>query len=84
MCWGRRFRAIISLFSSLANSVMSSPFMSSSLVGKAVVNSVKFSVLIVFWVMASAFPNRAPHRDEKNISSMIKSKGHFFVFFIPT
>ena len=61
---GSLLREMISLFSSLANSVISSPFMSRSFVGKAVVNSVKFSVFMVFLVTASAFPRPAPASTE--------------------
>ena len=51
---------MISRFSSEANSVITSPLMSKSLVGRAVSNSVIYSELIMFLVAARAAPSPAP------------------------
>ena len=82
MCCGRFFSAIISRRSSLANSVISSPFMSKSLVGREVSKSVKFSVFIVFLVAASPAPRREPKTSAKKSNAPLIMSGivpHFFI-----
>ncbi len=82
MCCGRSLMAMISRRSSLANSVMSSPWTSRSLVGRAVSKSVKFSVFMVLTVAASPFPRSAPKTMEKRMSTPRLNAGRCLAIFI--
>ena len=73
---------IISRFSSEANSVMSSPFMSSSFVGSAVSNVVMNSEFFMFWVSESPHPRKDPMNAAAKKRILNKMTVDFLIFSI--
>ena len=73
MCCGSLFKEMISRFSSEANSVINSPFISRSFVGSAVSKEVMYSDSIIFFVCDRESPKNTERIivKKKNIETQI-------------